>query len=92
MPEDLSTGNQAEQLLVPRKRAAGLVGMSPRSFDRYRKAGLIGPREIKVGSRLLYCVAELRQWASSAVNGKLPDREAWLRMKQRDNGQCCATA
>ena len=67
----LMAGNDA--ILVPRRKAAELLGMGVRTFDRLRAAGLIGPSHVKLGGLHFYRVVELRAWCEAGC----PNRELW---------------
>ena len=62
-------------ILVTRKQAAALLGMSERSFNRHKKE--IGPRPVKLGGTWYWRYGELCEWADAAVNGDLPDSMQW---------------
>lgn len=49
-----------EPLLVGRRDAARLVGVGQRTFDRWSSAGLIGPRPLRIGGKVVYHLGELR--------------------------------
>ena len=45
------------------REAAALLGLSPRTLDRYRVSGA-GPAFHKFGNRVRYCRADIEQWAA----------------------------
>jgi len=65
------------RLLVRLPEAAVAVGIAPRTFQRLLAAGEVGPRPIKLHGSTVFNLDELRAWAGSAVDGRLPDRAAW---------------
>jgi len=69
-------------LMTGREQAALACGVSVQSWDRHNKAGRV-PKPIRLGGRLLWCVAELREWCAAGC----PDRKSWEAMKsaQRSN-------
>jgi predicted DNA-binding transcriptional regulator AlpA len=66
-----ASGN-TEALLVPASVAAGLCGVSTRSWWRADAAGRI-PMAVKLGGRKLWRVAELRAWTQA----NCPPRDQW---------------
>lgn len=59
-------------LLVRRRAAARLCGLSPASWDRLASAGRT-PAPIRLGSAVLWSVEELRDWIAAGC----PDRRTW---------------
>jgi predicted DNA-binding transcriptional regulator AlpA len=76
-------------LLVSTSEAATVCGISKPSWYRLVSKGMIGPAPIKLGGRVLYNLAELRQWtASRAPDGRLPGRREWqARRAAQHNGR-----
>lgn len=76
-------------LLVDTPVAAQMCGISAPTWYRLRAAGRIGPGEVRLGGRVLYEVAELREWvASRAPDGRLPGRREWqARRAAQHNGR-----
>lgn len=70
-------------ILAGTKKAAELLDISPRFFASMESAGEIGPMPIRLGSRKLYDVAELKQWAAA----RCPTRSVWQELKKN---QLCA--
>lgn len=63
-----------EPLLVGRKDAAALLGISERALIAAENCGKIGPQPTKLaGNRVLYNYAELKSWASQGM----PPRGQW---------------
>ncbi len=62
-------------LLVRRREAARLCGVSPASWDRLRSAGRT-PAPIRLGSAAVWRVEELRAWVAAGC----PDRQTWKAM------------
>ena len=46
------------------RRAAAVLGLSPRTLDRYRLSG-VGPAHYRFGNRILYRRADLADWAAA---------------------------
>lgn len=63
-----------EPLLVGKRAAAGLCGISLASWERLEAGNKIGPVARRLGGRLLYALEELKAWI---VEG-CPDRRSWL--------------
>jgi excisionase family DNA binding protein len=63
-------------LLVDAAEAARLCSVSRSTFLRLDRAGLIGPRSIKLGKLRRWDRRALERWIEAAC----PAREAWLRM------------
>ena len=58
------------------REAAALLGLSPRTLDRYRVTGQ-GPAFHKFGTRVRYARADLEDWAASRrVTSTSDDRRA----------------
>lgn len=64
-------------ILVGTDKAAELLDISPRFFASMESAGEIGPMPIRLGSRKLYDVAELKRWAAA----RCPTRAIWQEKK-----------
>ena len=67
-----------EPLLVSKKVAAELVGLSARTWRRMETAGLV-PAPIRCGGSLRWGVAELAAW----VEAGCPSRDRWENEKAR---------
>ena len=52
--------------LLNQREAAMLLGLSPRTLERYRYTGF-GPAYRKLGRRVLYCAADIDQWIGSRI-------------------------
>lgn len=59
-------------LLVRRREAARLCGLSPAAWDRLCSAGRT-PVPIRLGSAVLWSVEQLRAWVAASC----PDRRTW---------------
>ena len=55
--------NHADSEFLSTRRAAALLGLSPRTFDRYRESGG-GPAYHRFGARIVYRRADLNAWAA----------------------------
>ncbi len=71
-PQSIPRAGRVEPLAVGRRGAAGLCGVSVRSWDRAVSSGL-APRPVRIGGRVLWVVAELRAWLECGC----PPRERW---------------
>ena len=58
--------------LLATREAAALVGLSPRTLERYRVTGE-GPRFLKLGRRVVYPRLELDSWLSTKVRRSTSD-------------------
>jgi predicted DNA-binding transcriptional regulator AlpA len=65
-------------LLVRRREAARLCGLSPASWDRLTSAGRT-PAPIRLGSAVLWSVEELRAWIAAGC----PDRQTWAAIRRQ---------
>ena len=63
------------QLTVDAKRLAKMLNLGLRTIRSYDVAGKL-PSPIRIGSRVLWRVDEIRKW----VNAGAPDRETWERI------------
>ncbi len=68
-------------LLADRVLAARLLGISVKTFDRLRVTGRIGPQPIRLGSKVLWRVDELRRW----IKAGCPNADRWRQIeRERD--------
>jgi predicted DNA-binding transcriptional regulator AlpA len=74
-------------MVADARRLAQLLGLSVRTIRSLDSSGRL-PRPIKLGSRTLWILREIRDWLAAARNGIPPDRREWdaLRAAER-NGQ-----
>jgi excisionase family DNA binding protein len=70
-----------EPLLVPADEAARLVGLGRSTFFRLRARGKT-PAPLKLGGRVLYRLADLREW----VRFGCPDRKTFEARRAAANG------
>ena len=77
--------SDSPSILVRRTNAPTLLEGGQRTFDRLLAAGMIGPREIRLGGGVFYSADELRRWAASSKNGVLPTRSEWLALNGGDS-------
>jgi prophage regulatory protein len=63
-------------LLVRRREAARLCGLSPASWDRLSSAGRT-PVPIRLGGAVVWRVEELRAWVAAGC----PDQQTWTAMR-----------
>lgn len=76
-------GADPDPLLVGHAEAARLVGVSTPTWHRHVAAGKIGPTPVKLGGRVLWNVAELRDWtARRGPDRQLLTREQWLAVQR----------
>jgi hypothetical protein len=72
--EDKETPLATEKLSVSNDKAADLIGIEPPSLDKDRRVGHLGIPYVKAGTRVLYCVDDLREWLDAnkrnPANGK----------------------
>lgn len=66
-----------EPLLVGRRDASRICGISPATWDRLESSGKVGPLPVRLGGRVLYRVAELRGWVAAGC----PDRTQWITLQ-----------
>lgn len=59
-------------LMVDTKKAAAMLGISPRMFSSMNSTGRV-PRPVRLGRRVLWRVSELKAW----VDAGCPPRERW---------------
>jgi predicted DNA-binding transcriptional regulator AlpA len=59
-------------LLLSQGQAAALLGLSPRTLERYRCTGF-GPVYRKLGRRVLYRPADIDAWIASRVRSSTSD-------------------
>jgi len=70
----METGADIDILLVSSDKAARILGMSRRSFERIDSNGKLGPLPVRLlDGRLLWGVEELRAW----VRAGGPARAQW---------------
>jgi predicted DNA-binding transcriptional regulator AlpA len=62
-----------EPLLIDARIAAGLCGISERSWRRLEHLGQIGPERIELGRSVKYRTAEVRAWIACGCK----PREEW---------------
>jgi len=67
--------SQTEQILVPAKQAAKMLGISMAFFYRLHNAGKV-PLPRKLGRRSLWSVQELKAWDRAGC----PPRAQWLQI------------
>lgn len=67
--------SRIEPAFLDSHTAAVYIGLSPRTLDRWRWAG-IGPRYRKHGGRVLYSVADLLAWSESRACSSTADDPA----------------
>jgi predicted DNA-binding transcriptional regulator AlpA len=65
-------------LLVRRREAARLCGLSPASWDRLVSAGLT-PAPVRLGGAVLWSVEDLRAWVAAGC----PDRRTWEALREQ---------
>ena len=65
-------------VLVDARAAAEMLGISARFFATLEASGRIGPLPVCFGKRRLYCVDELRRWATAGC----PSRQEWKERQQ----------
>ncbi|HEY7157901.1 MAG TPA: hypothetical protein VH575_28345 [Gemmataceae bacterium] len=70
----------APPLLVRRREAARLCGLSPASWDRLHVSGRC-PAPVRLGGAVLWRVAELIAWTEAGC----PDRETWAAIRAANN-------
>lgn len=61
--------------LLSQREAATLLGLSPRTLERYRCTGF-GPAYRKLGRRVLYASADIDAWTTSCVRTSTSDWRA----------------
>jgi hypothetical protein len=67
-----------ESIFIDRAEAARLLHLSTTSFDRLRRAGKVGPREIRLGDAPRWNRADFKAWAELAIlTGELHDAATW---------------
>ena len=59
-----STMNDIDDPFLSTRRAAAVLGLSPRTLDRYRASG-DGPAYHRFGARIVYRRADLHDWAAA---------------------------
>ena len=57
------------------QEAARFIGLSYRTLEKYRISGT-GPKYSKIGSRIIYAVTDLRDWAERGARRATSDRGA----------------
>lgn len=63
----------AEPLLVKPAEAARLLGMSRSTLDKLEASGVIGPKPVRFGAKVLWSPAKLREW----IEADCPGRVEW---------------
>jgi predicted DNA-binding transcriptional regulator AlpA len=58
--------------LLSQRDAATMLGLSPRTLERFRCTGF-GPRFHKIGRRVLYRSADVETWIASRVRTSTSD-------------------
>jgi len=58
--------------LLNQREVAALLGLSPRTLERYRCTGF-GPRYHKLGRRVLYRSADIDTWIASRLRTSTSD-------------------
>jgi len=82
MPNNITTLIiSAEPLLLSSADSAKLLGISRSLFLSMDSIGTLGPTPRKFGKRVLWSVAELRNW----VANECPNREQWARITDDGN-------
>lgn len=72
-----------EPVLVGRRKAASLCGVSVATWHRLMAAGKV-PASVRLGGRVLWRVEELRAWSAAGC----PDRRTWEALRTaRSNGR-----
>ena len=74
MPDNATTTEltiAAEPLLVKPADAARLLGMSRSTLDKLEASGVIGPRPIRFGGKVLWSLTELRKWIEAGCPGRV---------------------
>ena len=70
--------NIGEGLLLTKEEFAGLLQVGVSTFDRYRAAGRVGPRELRIGGSLRWSRAEVEGWTKRPTpSGELMDGATW---------------
>jgi predicted DNA-binding transcriptional regulator AlpA len=62
-------GVPIEPILIDARAAAALCGVARSTFLGWDAAGL-SPRPIRLGGRVLWCVANLRDWAAAGCQSR----------------------
>jgi len=63
------SGVTLEPILVDAKTAATMAGVSRSTWLGWDASGM-NPRPIRLGGRVLWCVADLRDWAAMGCPGR----------------------
>jgi hypothetical protein len=72
-----------ESIFIDRAEAARLLRLSTTSFDRLRRAGKVGPREIRLGDAPRWNRADFKAWAELAIlTGELHDAATWPAVRE----------
>jgi predicted DNA-binding transcriptional regulator AlpA len=72
-----------ESIFIDRTEAARLLHLSTTSFDRLRRAGKVGPREIRLGDAPRWNRADFKAWAELAIRtGELHDAATWPAIRE----------
>ena len=75
------TGKRVEGgagLLLTKGEFAGLLRVGESTFDRYRAAGRVGPRALRIGGSLRWSRAEVEEWVKRPTpRGELMDADTW---------------
>jgi predicted DNA-binding transcriptional regulator AlpA len=67
-----------EPMHLAGKHAGPFAGVSVSTWWRLHAAGKV-PRPVRLGSRTLWRLAELRAWSEAGC----PDRQTWERLRER---------
>lgn len=65
-------------LLLTKEEFAALLRVGESTFDRYRAAGRVGPRTMRIGGSLRWSRAEVEEWVKRPTpRGEFLDADTW---------------